>query len=499
MFESLFGLLGYQKKSTVIEKRGYTAAEKKARYGDFKASRGSADYELRGGLAVVRAKSRALARNSSSMRRFLWLMKINVVGSQGYVFKSRVRRADGSMDQTLNERAEDAWKTWCETPTVDGEMHMVDLQVQVLQSWCRDGEAFIELVRNSTYRDGFALNPLEADFVDETHNTINLENGNEIRMGVEINRLGRPVAYYVLEYHPGSYHQTGLFKGRMHRRVPAENMIHIFERTRSGQTRGEPHGSSVINPVKMLDGYREAETMRRRVMAAIGGFFSRTMPKLEGVSELADQVDDDDDVYEVNLEPGTFKQLPDGMDFHKFDPGGALTDYAQFESQIKKDICMGFNLSAFALGMETEGVSYSTGRSVLVEDRDFYRYMQNFFIRKAIKKIFNLWLSMHLLSVDSEIPPTRAEIIRKRCIFRGRGWTWVDPLKEVKANSEALNTSQISLAQIAADRGLDRDELLDEIKEDQEAAELRGLTLNYGNATDSKLNGVLETDDNSSD
>ena len=63
--------------------------------------------------------------------------------------------------------------------------------------------------------------------------------------------------------------------------------------------------------------------------------------------------------------------------------------------------------------------------------------------------------------------------------MRPRGWSWVDPAKEVRANREALASNQTSLARVAAERGIDRDDLLDEIQEDQSAAALRGLTLNY--------------------
>jgi lambda family phage portal protein len=486
-FENLFG--------RQPKKRGYAAAEKKARYSDFKSSRGSADYELRNGLSAVRAKTRYLARNSSSMRRFLSLMKINIVGKNGFMFKSRVRRLNGDLDETLNTRVEEAWADWCEAPTVDGQMSMVHLLSQAVQTWCRDGEVIWEIVRNFAYRDGIAINPLEADYLDETLNTIHPATGNEIRMGVEIDALGKPVAYHFLTYHPGNTHYMFVHSKKQHRRVTADKVIHIFERSRPGQTRGEPHGASVVNSIKMLDGYRESETMRRRLMAAIMGFFSRDTPKPEGISELADDENEDESLFEMDVEPGLLKQMPDGMRFEKFDPGGALTDYAQFESQVKKDISMGFNISSFALGMETEGVSYSTGRSVLVEDRDFYSYMQEFFIDNGLKRVFRLWLSMHILSDQSQIPPTRVEMVRRRCVFRGRGWAWVDPAKEVKANSEALGTFQTSLARVAAERGIDRDDLLDEIEEDKKAAERRGLTLKYSTDSSAQTKSTEDNDD----
>ena len=74
--------------------------------------------------------------------------------------------------------------------------------------------------------------------------------------------------------------------------------------------------------------------------------------------------------------------------------------------------------------------------------------------------------------------------------FRARGWDWVDPAKEVSANAEALRTKQTSLTRVAAGRGIDLTDLLDEIEEEQALAAERGLTLDYENGT---------SDDNSED
>lgn len=450
-------------------KRNYVAARKVARYGDFSVSPGSADYELRIGLAEVRKRTRFLARNSGTMRRYIQLMKDNVIGDNG--FRLQVKG---------NNRVEDAWRQWCEYPTVDGVQSIVEFQKQVVATWCRDGEVLIELVVNSSYTDMIGLNALEADMLDETLNTENPTNGNQIKMGVEIDALGVPVAYHLLTQHPGDLFAGSRMPRNRHRRVPASRIIHAFERLRPGQTRGEPPASAVVNPIKMLDGYREAETTNRRIAAAMMGFFTRDIPKQDGITAIADNViesedEDGEELFEMSVEPGTLKQLPDGMSFDKFDPGGSQTDYAQFEAQVKKDIAMGLGISTFALGMETAGVSYSTGRSVIQEDRDFYKGMQGFFIRQVMRPILFRWLMMHMLTAGSTVAPTRLDATLKNAKFRGRGWEWIDPAKDIKANAEALDTLQTSYSRIAADRGMDVEELFQEIADDQELMKRFGL------------------------
>jgi len=490
MFGFLFPKKAVREAPRQPAKRNYLAAQKIARYSDVNASRGSADWELANSLAEVRAKARFLARNSGSMRRYIQLMQVNVVGEAGFRLQSRVKLGSGQLDITLNDRVEAAWRRWCKSPTVDGKMTMFDLVNQSVATWCRDGEVLWEIVYSSRYRDGVAINPIEADQLDETLTRRNPDNNNDIRMGVEIDGNGRVVAYHLLTSHPGDLVWYATDTDRRYRRVPAERMVHIYVRDRPGQTRGEPPAAAAIQSVKMLDGYREAETMGRRLRAALMGFFQRSLPKIEGLSELADREEGDegDEIFEMDMEPGRLKQLPDGMEFKEFSPSGSTTDYAQFEGQVKKDLAMTFGISVFSHGMETQGVSYSTGRSVLIEDRDFYKTKQRFFIDHGVSMVFAAWLPTHVLQDYSVVPPSRQTVILDSAVFRPRGWDWVDPAKDVKANTEALRTHQTSLSRVAAQRGIDRDELLDEIAEDQQAAAAKGLTLDYSDGKTEAVN-----------
>lgn len=463
-------------------KRNYAAADNVARYGDFKKTGGSADYELQSGLREVRQRVRYLARNSGTIKRYIALMQDNIVGSNGFTF------------QGMNPRVEDAFRKWSQQPTVDGKMTLVDFERLMVASWARDGEFLFEIVTNSDYRDMISLNPLEADMLDETLSTTNPITRNQIKMGVEIDILGRPVAYHLLTVHPGDISSGQPEPQRRWRRVPAERIVHVYERLRPGQTRGEPPASASVNAIKMLDGYREAETMNRRIAAAMMGFFSRDVPRAEGIQALADMDGEEGEAPLINLEPGTFKQLPDGTAFHKFDPGGSQTDYAQFEAQVKKDVAMGLSISSYSLNMDTAGVSYSSGRSVIQEDRDFYKGRQSFFIRLAMMPIIRWWMRMHALTDGTSIPPTRLEAFTDSAKFRGRGWDWIDPAKDIKANAEAIRTLQTSYTRIAADRGMDVGDLFAEIQRDNEMMEKFGLTPNFDNANPEPINSGGEDD-----
>jgi lambda family phage portal protein len=416
------------------------------------------------------------------MQRFLQLMKDNVVGPEGFHLRCRVRMLDGKLDVSLNTRVQNAFWKWTENGmTTDGHLSWPAFLKQVVEVFARDGEYLFEIVTGQKYRDGVALNPIESDLLDENLNGNDPSTGNEIRMGVEIDNSGRPVAYHFLTYHPGD---PGIWQSmksaRRYRRVPADRVVHIFTKRRIGQTRGEPAVASIVRDLKMLDGYREAEVTKRRMMASTVGFFTKAVPVAVGGVDALGKLENPAEPSAplvMDVAPGEFKELPPGVDVKAFDSSSSSTDFKQFDSQIKRSLAMGLGISAFSLGMETDGVSYSTGRSVLVEDRDFYRSHQSDLTRVFMRRVFPVWLKFHMLQQDSVVPPSRFAAVLDKSSLRPRGWDWVDPLKEVNANAEALRTRQTSLSRIAAQRGLDFDDLVDEIQADEQALRDRGLSI----------------------
>ncbi|MBT8458368.1 MAG: phage portal protein, partial [Boseongicola sp.] len=311
-----------------------------------------------------------------------------------------------------------------------------------------------------------------------------------IRMGVEQNAVGAPVAYHFLTSHPGDNVWLSGLTRKKYRRVPASNIIHFYERLRPGQSRGEPPAASVINSIKMLDGYREAEVVNRRIAASTMGFFENDMPSSEGLQPLSDVSGDEGRGEELffDLEPGTFKDLPAGKRFSKFDPGGSVTDYADFESQIKKDVSTGLGISVVALGMEYQDLSFSTHRGVIQEDRDHYKAFQGFLIDAVMDEVFMRWLPLNAVFSDV-VPPTRIDAILSSFVFRPRGWEWVDPSKDIKAEIAAIEANVTSYSRSAARRGIDRDELFAEIASDKKALESYGLTAGGENDNSSASKG----------
>ena len=71
---------------------------------------------------------------------------------------------------------------------------------------------------------------------------------NEIRMGVEVDSVGRPIAYHILENNPN---ESSLTQAKRER-IPASEVIHPFISDRVSQTRGVPWFVSSMTNLSML-------------------------------------------------------------------------------------------------------------------------------------------------------------------------------------------------------------------------------------------------------
>jgi lambda family phage portal protein len=457
-----------------VKVRDYAAAQIGRLFADFRGGGASADSELLASLSQMRNRSRELERNDPYVRRYFDLMKVNVIGPNGMRLQVKARndRAEG-MDTFANRMIEEKWAEFCQRGncTADGQMSMKALCDLVLAGALRDGEQFLQVVRGASFAHGIALHPFEPDMVDERKNE-RLSNGNRIRMGVEIDRYNRVAAYWVRELHPGDYQLSSAQYGET-KRIAADDIIHVRLVRRAGQTRGEPVLAPVITALKQLNGYREAELVAARLGASKMGFFT---------SAAGDEFPYDateSGVPIMDAEPGTFHQLPNGVDFKAFDMSHPATAYGDFEKAVGRAISMGLGVSYESLFGNLEGVSYSSIRQGSISERDFFAMMQSWFAEQFLTEVFRYWLRHAMQFGIVNLPAAKFDKFFGAASFRGRGWQWVDPQKEIGASREAMHLGLSSMHSEAAARGEDIEDIFQQIQRDKELAASMGLELAF--------------------
>lgn len=470
----IFDFLKKKDETKKIKKRTYAGARGGRLFSDFIQSSFSADSQLRYNLEVLRNRSRELVRDNEFARRYVNLMKTNIVGDKGFHLQVKATNDDGSLDAPGNTIIENAFKSWGRlgNPTVDGRLSWLDCQKYAIETLVRDGEVFIKKLSGRRYKDNFAIQLIEPDMIDEKKNEL-LSNGNQIRMGVELDKFHKPVAYHVLTTHPGDKHYSRQV-AQKHIRVPAEEMIHVFMPSRTYQTRGEPFMASVISSLKMLGAYREAEIIAARISASKMGML--TTPNSDDYMG--------DDLHEnfqpiIDVEPGSFHQLPAGYDIKMFDPDRPNTSFGEFEGAILKGIASGLNVSYAALSSDLSSVNYSSIRQGALDERDHYKALQQFLIQHFVEPIFQNWLMSSMDFGSIPLPSSKYDKFNDNVVFRGRGWNWIDPLKEINASVVGLQNGILSHQDVQAHYGRDVEETFSQIAKDKQIATQNGLSMAF--------------------
>ena len=453
-----------------ISKRTYAGVNNGRLFADFVASERSADSELRYALKELRNRSRDLSMNNEYARRYFELLKVNVIGENGVFYQSKAADSLGQLDQSGNQAVENAFKLWgrYSYPTVCGKMSWIDVQKLAIELLAKDGEAFLIKHRSPDFHDSFALEFIEADQVDETYNK-RLENGNEIRMGIEVNKFGRPVAYHILTYHPGDYDFSSQRREKKYNRVVADKVIHLYKQLRPGQTRGEPWLAPAIPAIKQLGAFREAAVVNARVGASKMGFFKVA----GGDGFVADDYENTSPI--IQADPGSFHTLPAGVDFTALEPAFPSNEFDTFHKSILRGIASGLGVSYTSLSNDLEATSYSSIRQGALEERDFYKNMTSFMIQHFIKPIYDAWLGAAMEINSFGIPLKQYDRFAVAAEFRGRGFSWVDPLKEMNAAVTGLKNGILSLGHVAGQYGMDTEELLSQIARDKKLSEQFGV------------------------
>jgi len=178
----------------------------------------------------------------------------------------------------------------------------------------------------------------------------------------------------------------------------------------------------------------------------------------------------------VDFEPGTLHQLPEGVSFEAFDPHNPTTNFADFERQILKGIASSLNVSYIDLANDLESVSYSSIRQGALADRDNYKALQGFMIRHFIMPVFEAWLRATISDEKVNLPIEKFDKWIDGAEFRGRGWQWVDPKKEMEASILGLKSGVLTMQDIANQYGRDVEETMAQIARDKQLAEQFGIT-----------------------
>lgn len=476
---------------------------------DWQVTRLSADAELQGKLEILRSRSRDGEQNDPFIENYLFLRENNIVGHNGFTLEMKVMRpgsADPEMgkmepDTPVNLAIERAWRRFCQRKNflVTRDMHATDACKLIERTWRRDGDLLIRKVKGAPNEFGFALQLLEADYLDDRYIDFRgvpcncpeerrLPNGmpfprcerglHEVRMGVELHGDWKfPVAYWLLANHPGDYFFGNQYATKRIR-VPVEEIIHPFTKKRIEQTRGICAAHAALLRFQMLSGMDEAALVRARAGAQKMGVITKEVP---------DDFQADEEYLTNGLgrtidgAPGEFIEMPMGFDLKPLDWDSPDNDYAPFQKTQLRGAAAGLGVSYHSLTGDLESVNFSSGRLGHIEQREGFRGGQKSFIANILLEVFPDFLEAAMLSGIAELPWSRFEEFtdHEAVCFHGRGYEFYDPTKDIEYAERAIALGIATRAEFAAEGAKDFEQVTAELKREEEIRTAAGLT-EYG-------------------
>jgi lambda family phage portal protein len=463
-------------------KRSYDAALQNRLNNDWLSSSGVPEYDVYSALEVVRTRSRERLQNDGYAQQIVRLFKNNVIGPYGFKLKVKATNVDGSLDKIGNAAVESAWLDWTkpENCSVNGKYSIRQIGYTNMAGLVRDGEYLIRRVRGKNYKYGIALQLILPDYLDVKKNE-KLDNGNTIRMGVERDRFGKPVAYYIRKTTPET-DLYGIYPQGDYERISADDIIHKFPEEYPNQTRGISLLAPALPTMRNQGGFDEAVVLYARVAASTMLFLKNRDSKEPGEFKGTSTNSSGDVV--IDWEPLTVQDIQD-KDLVDFTPSFPQAEHTPFTKLNLRRIAGATGVSYESLSNDRESVNLSSIRYGVQGEQDGWKTCQEDYIESVLERIYTWWLEEALLKGAITVPsgkslPVSAFAKFNIPYFIGRAWGYMDPQTEVISDGLRVLMGATSPRRICAERGDDYNEILQELEEDYRAANEKGITLVFG-------------------
>ena len=411
----------------------------------------SASEDISENLELLRKRSRDLYAGGAPLGRgAVERVLLNAVGG-GLKLNCRIDADYLGLDEAqaakLEAQIEREFYYWSESKECDitRQFNFFELQNLAFKSVLINGDALVMLPvrrrRNDIY--GLKVALIEGDRLKSPDLR---PMGKVVDHGVELDKDGAVTAYYIANRHPEA--ELAGQPRLEYVRVPAfghltgrRNVLHLLHPERIGQYRGVPYLAPVIEVLKQLGRYTDAELMA----AVIGGMYALFFTQDPVNHELGAEsniLDDEEDNALSGL-PGSMQemyglvmQLPEGVKPEGVSPARPNTAFDAFVTALTRQVGSALGLPAEVLFLNFQS-SYSASRGALLEAWKLFNYWREWWSENFCQPIYCEWLNEAVLTgritapgfIDNEL----ARYAYSQAEWTGSSQGQLDPVKEVKA------------------------------------------------------------------
>lgn len=436
-----------------------------------RSERRSGDSAVQVSAKSLREQARYLDENHDIVTGVFDRLEERIVGPNGIGVEPLPLKRDGTTSVKFRDEIKKNWAEWSLRPDTSGELSRGEVERLVCRTWLRDGEALAQHVYGTipTYRYltdvPYALEILEPDYLP-----LHLDDEKKgIRQGIERDQWRRVRAYHLHKKHPAD--DAGLRDDL--KRVVANEIVHIANRKRIGQSRGVSILHSVMIRLADLKDYEESERVAARIAAALTMYIKKGDPGLYTAPGANGETDETTGSRQFSLAPGmVFDGLSPGEDVGMLESNRPSALLEGFRESMLRAVASGTRVGYSTLSRNYNG-TYSAQRQELVEAQSGYEVLQSAFIDQWARKVYRKWLEVAILTRKIKIPKEVDPDTVYNAVYMAPVMPWIDPKKEADAWNALVEGGFATEAEVVRARGKDPAELktarIAEVEENREA------------------------------
>lgn len=400
------------------------------------------------GLQVIRNRNRDAARNewAGAANERVW--GTQMIGT-GIIPRPITRSASKKLRYT------DIWTRFAAQADADGVLDFYGLQTLAVETWRTAGECFARL-RPRRADDGLhvplQVQLLEPDMVPllDADSWPGMPVGHRMKQGIELDRIGRRVAFWCYREHPGDGPGPGATQSDLVR-VPASQMLHLFKPPRPGAMRGVPGNVSTLPKLRSVGNFDDAVLHRQELSNLYTAFITRppenSAPAIDPITGQPLELDHDAGPM-VGMEPGISVELAPGENVAFSDPPDAGANYGDFMRQQHLGVAAG---SGMPYEMLTGDIRDVSDRALRIVVNDFRRTCEQYqwqlaipqFCQRVRDAVADAAVLAGLLKVSE-----RDEFAR--CAWSPHAWPYIHPTQDVQAKKTEVEAGFRSRAEVIA-------------------------------------------------
>lgn len=329
---------------------------------------------------------------------------------------------------------------------IEQTLNFYQQQALVLRGTLESGDLFTVLPdgqRTSTMPYALRIQLLEADRVGNPRSQMDTAT---MAGGVQFNESGAPSRFHIYDQHPGGWvpGQSNLLAGKWEDRLGRSGrrrILHHYRKLRPGMPRGVPYLAPIIDCIKQISRYTEAEIMAAVITAYLTVFIEtptgNAAPVFDGTTPDAGAPG-----QEIGLGMGAVVGLAPGEKPTSVNPGRPNPNFDPFIQAVIKQMGIALSLP-YELLIKQFNSSYSASKAALLDAWVYFRTVRNWLALSFCQPVYETWLTEAVAIGRVPAPGFFSDPLLRwaytRAAWPGDSMGSINPKDEVAAYTAAID------------------------------------------------------------